>query len=100
MERPPGFESRLVESVHTVDSVLGKGFRSKASPWKIDRVFERFEIGSEPEQSGLGLGIAIVKEMLSASVLLLVVEDHRDFRDLFSPSLLARRTHNSVTRHR
>ena len=33
-------------------------------PAQIDRVFERFETGSEPEQSGLGLGLAIVKEII------------------------------------
>lgn len=31
---------------------------------QIDRVFERFETGSEPEQSGMGLGLAIVKEII------------------------------------
>jgi len=31
---------------------------------EIDRIFERFETGSEPEQSGLGLGLAIVKEII------------------------------------
>ena len=34
------------------------------SPAQIDRVFERFETGSEPEQSGMGLGLAIVKEVI------------------------------------
>ena len=33
-------------------------------PAQIDKVFERFETGSEPEQSGLGLGLAIVKEII------------------------------------
>jgi two-component system sensor histidine kinase ResE len=33
-------------------------------PEKIDKVFERFETGSEQEQSGLGLGLAIVKEII------------------------------------
>jgi signal transduction histidine kinase len=33
-------------------------------PSQIDRVFERFETGSEPEQSGMGLGLAIVKEII------------------------------------
>jgi len=31
---------------------------------QIERIFERFETGSEPEQSGLGLGLAIVKEIV------------------------------------
>lgn len=31
---------------------------------QIERIFERFETGSEPEQSGLGLGLAIVKEII------------------------------------
>jgi signal transduction histidine kinase len=31
---------------------------------KIDRVFERFETGSEPGQGGMGLGLAIVKELV------------------------------------
>jgi len=34
------------------------------APAQIERVFERFETGSEPEQSGLGLGLAIVKEIV------------------------------------
>jgi two-component system, OmpR family, phosphate regulon sensor histidine kinase PhoR len=33
-------------------------------PAQIERVFERFETGSEPEQSGMGLGLAIVKEIV------------------------------------
>jgi len=33
-------------------------------PAQIDKVFERFETGSEPEQSGMGLGLAIVKEIV------------------------------------
>jgi two-component system, OmpR family, phosphate regulon sensor histidine kinase PhoR len=33
-------------------------------PSKIDKVFERFETGSESQQSGLGLGLAIVKEII------------------------------------
>lgn len=33
-------------------------------PAQIERIFERFETGSEPEQSGLGLGLAIVKEII------------------------------------
>ena len=33
-------------------------------PEQIDKVFERFETGSEPGQSGLGLGLAIVKEIV------------------------------------
>lgn len=33
-------------------------------PEKIDRVFERFETGSEQNHSGLGLGLAIVKEII------------------------------------
>lgn len=31
---------------------------------KIDKVFDRFETGSEPGQSGMGLGLAIVKELV------------------------------------
>ena len=31
---------------------------------KIDKVFERFETGSEPGQGGMGLGLAIVKELV------------------------------------
>ena len=31
---------------------------------QIDKVFDRFETGSEPEQSGMGLGLAIVKEII------------------------------------
>jgi signal transduction histidine kinase len=31
---------------------------------QLDRVFQRFETGSEPEQSGMGLGLAIVKEIV------------------------------------
>jgi signal transduction histidine kinase len=31
---------------------------------QIEKVFERFETGSEPEHSGLGLGLAIVKEIV------------------------------------
>ena len=31
---------------------------------QVDKIFERFETGSEPEQSGLGLGLAIVKEII------------------------------------
>lgn len=31
---------------------------------EIDKVFERFETGSNPEQSGMGLGLAIVKEIV------------------------------------
>lgn len=34
------------------------------SPTQLDKVFERFETGSESEQSGLGLGLAIVKEIV------------------------------------
>jgi len=33
-------------------------------PERVEKVFERFETGSEPEQSGLGLGLAIVKEIV------------------------------------
>jgi two-component system phosphate regulon sensor histidine kinase PhoR len=33
-------------------------------PAKIDKVFERFETGSDPEHSGMGLGLAIVKEIV------------------------------------
>jgi len=33
-------------------------------PEQVEKVFERFETGSEPEQSGLGLGLAIVKEIV------------------------------------
>jgi signal transduction histidine kinase len=33
-------------------------------PSQIDKVFERFETGSEREQSGMGLGLAIVKEII------------------------------------
>ena len=33
-------------------------------PSQIDKVFERFETGSESEQSGMGLGLAIVKEIV------------------------------------
>lgn len=33
-------------------------------PAKIDKVFERFETGSESERSGMGLGLAIVKEIV------------------------------------
>jgi two-component system phosphate regulon sensor histidine kinase PhoR len=38
----------------------GQGIPSE----QIGRIFERFETGSEPEQSGLGLGLAIVKEIV------------------------------------
>jgi two-component system, OmpR family, phosphate regulon sensor histidine kinase PhoR len=38
----------------------GQGIPSE----QIERIFERFETGSEPEQSGLGLGLAIVKEII------------------------------------
>src|SRR5689334_21149867 len=31
---------------------------------KIDKVFDRFETGSEPGQGGMGLGLAIVKELV------------------------------------
>ena len=31
---------------------------------QIEKIFERFETGSEPEQSGIGLGLAIVKEIV------------------------------------
>ena len=31
---------------------------------QIDKVFERFETGSDPEHSGMGLGLAIVKEIV------------------------------------
>ena len=31
---------------------------------QIEKIFERFETGSQPEQSGLGLGLAIVKEII------------------------------------
>src|SRR5262249_41712854 len=33
-------------------------------PEKIDKVFDRFETGSDSEQSGIGLGLAIVKEII------------------------------------
>jgi signal transduction histidine kinase len=38
----------------------GQGIPSE----QIERIFERFETGSEPGQSGLGLGLAIVKEII------------------------------------
>jgi len=48
------------ESVHCWVKDSGQGI----APAQIERVFERFETGSEPEQSGLGLGLAIVKEIV------------------------------------
>ena len=38
----------------------GQGIPSE----QIERIFERFDTGSQPEQSGLGLGLAIVKEII------------------------------------
>ena len=48
------------QSVHCWVKDSGQGI----APAQIERVFERFETGSEPEQSGLGLGLAIVKEIV------------------------------------
>jgi len=48
------------DSVHCWVKDSGQGI----APAQIERVFERFETGSEPEQSGIGLGLAIVKEIV------------------------------------